>query len=372
VGAQTGAVLVVDEDAGAGDESLVAACVRGDGREQGQRVAWRDAHVGRALVDRVPILEPARGEEPSLIAVPLLHRGDLLGALEVRAEDGREFTDYELQVLALFADYVSVGLVNARLYGVERMRVAELTELDGLKSQFLANVSHELKTPLTSIIGCVSLLRRAALNEDERAEFFDSIDRQAKRLAEMVDQLLVAGRLEEDPQVADEVADLSDVVSMVAADVAVIGRHVEVDAPESCPVQCGPQVLQQVLWNLVDNAYKYGAPPVRIEVAPRDTMVVLSVVDHGAGVPIDERDRVFDRFHRVDANTDQPGIGLGLPIVRRLLEARGGRVWIDDSVGGGAAVRVAVPAASVPGAAAGVAAAPASDTLTGESPASLT
>lgn len=347
VGTESGAVLVVDEGPD-GADGLVAACVRGAGREFGERIALDEGHVGRAMLGRRPTLDRGDRSARSVIAVPLLHRGDLLGALEVRAEGAREFTDYEVQVLALFADYVSVGLANARLYAVERTRVAELTELDELKSQFLANVSHELKTPLTSIIGCVSLLRRAALDEEEQADFFDSIDRQAKRLAEMVDQLLVAGRVQEDAGTAHEVADVAEVARMVATDIAVTGRAVELDLPDRCLVRCSPQPLQQVLWNLVDNAHKYGATPVRVEVAIRDTVVVLSVLDAGTGVPIEERERVFERFHRVDADSHRPGMGLGLPIVKRLLEARGGRVWIDD-VAGGTAVRVALQVASEQG-----------------------
>lgn len=371
VRAHTGAVLVV-EGSTSGDRPTVlrAACVRGGRRAVGERIGSGEGPLGLGLRDRRPVLDTGDDERPSTIAVPLVHRDELLGALEVHADDGREFGEYEFQVLSVFADYVSVGLANARLYDVERSRVAELTELDEMKSQFLSTVSHELKTPLTSIIGSASVLRRAPTSDAERDEFLGSIDRQARRLAQMVDQLLVAGRLEEEPFHPDEVADLCEVAHLVVADLALAGRHVELDAPGSYPVRCGTGPLQQVLVNLIDNAHKHGSEPVRLEVASRGAVTVGSVLDSGPGVPVEARERVFDRFHRLDATGSRPGMGLGLPIVRQIVEACGGRVWIDSRPGGGTAVRVALataPDGEAPGtrvapvaSGAGVATAPAS------------
>lgn len=342
-GSHAGAVLVVDGPSPIDPSPVLrAACVRGGRRAIGERISLGQGPLGLALRHRRPLLQSGEGERPSTIAVPLVHRNELLGALEVHADPGREFGEYHLQVLSVFADYVSVGLANARLYDIERARVAELTELDELKSQFLSTVSHELKTPLTSIIGSASVLRRTPLTDDERAEFLESIDRQARRLAAMVDQLLVAGRAQEAAPDADAVSDLCEMARLVAADFALGGRPVQLDLPAGCRVRCAPEPLQQILVNLLDNAHKHGESPVRLEVALRGRVVVCSVLDEGPGVPVEARELVFERFHRLDPTGSRPGMGLGLPIVRQIAEARGGRVWIDARPGGGTAVRVAL------------------------------
>ena len=97
-----------------------------------------------------------------------------------------------------------------------------------------------------------------------------------------------------------------------------------------------------MLTNLIENAHKYGADPVRVEVQVADDQVVLSVIDAGPGVPPEERERIFERFYRSDPNGTKPGMGLGLSIVRGLVESCGGTVWVEDAPGGGAAFRVAL------------------------------
>lgn len=243
----------------------------------------------------------------------------------------------------------------------ERSRTAHLTEVDAIKSQFLSMVSHELKTPLTAIIGSVSLIRRAeALTPPERDELLEAVDRQARRLSEMVEQLLAAGSPRNEPVDPDVVTDVASLARRVANDFGVGGRPAAVDAPAACMVNGPEGALEHVLWNLLDNAYKYGAAPVRIEIEARDTAAVVSVTDAGTGVPADQRERVFERFVRVDPEHGS-GMGLGLPIVRSIVEACGGRAWIDAPSGGGTAVRVALPCVG-----SGVSTT-ASDTLTTES-----
>lgn len=224
----------------------------------------------------------------------------------------------------------------------ERARSQQLTEIDTAKSEFLSMVSHELKTPLTSIIGSVSILRRSgSLERHDREELLDAVHRQANRLSEMVDQLLSAATGSPEPLDPDAVTDIASLARRVVRDFGAGGRPVAVDAPAVCMVGGAEGTLEHVLWNLLDNAYKHGAAPVRLEIERRDTAAVLSIVDAGPGIPADQRERVFDRFVRV-ASDDGSGMGLGLPIVRGIVEACGGRVWVDAPPGGGTAVRVAL------------------------------
>lgn len=339
VDARSGSVLLLDAPGG----TLRVACVTGEYRCAGDVVDLAGLPRGASIDEHVPVFEPASPAAPSMITVPLVHRDELLGALEVQGHDGFQLTEYDMQALSVFAEYVSVGLANARLYGEERSRVAELRELDEMKSQFLSTVSHELKTPLTAIIGSASVLRNTPVNEAEQAELLESVDRQARRLADMVDQLLVAGRMQERPNAVTAPADLCALVRLVVGDFSLSGREVAVDVPDACLVDIESGPLQQILWNLLDNAHKHGGPPVCLEVAERGSVTLCSVLDGGPGVPPEAKSEVFERFYRVDSAGGVPGMGLGLGIVRQLVEAVGGRVWIDDRPGGGAAVRVALP-----------------------------
>jgi signal transduction histidine kinase len=136
--------------------------------------------------------------------------------------------------------------------------------------------------------------------------------------------------------------DIAALIRMSALDSQVAGRPVELTVPEHCEVRADPESLRRIIGNLVENAHKYGAMPVRIVLDQDGDQIVLSVIDSGPGVPPAEREKIFDRFYRSDTNGEKPGVGLGLPIVRGLAEACGGSVWVEDAPGGGAAFRVSL------------------------------
>jgi signal transduction histidine kinase len=204
-------------------------------------------------------------------------------------------------------------------------------------------VSHELRTPLTSIRGAVSASRRAGTVE-QCNELLDVIDRQTSRLAAMVEEMLTAARLERKGTMPIlRRIDLAALVRLVALDSQVAGRPVEVRAPQRCELRADPESMRRIVGNLIENAHKYGTTPVRVTVEPAGEKVLLSVLDSGAGVQPSEREKIFERFYRSERTaTSRPGIGLGLPIVRGLVEAAGGSVWVEDAPGGGAAFRVAL------------------------------
>ena len=159
----------------------------------------------------------------------------------------------------------------------------------------------------------------------------------------MVEEIFTAAKMEQEgnrPLLRR--IDLAALVRLAALDSQVAGRPVEVEAPPACEVRADPEAVRRIVGNLIENAHKYGAMPVRITVQPAEEQVVLSVVDHGGGVPLDEREKVFERFYRADPNGTKPGMGLGLAIVRGLVESCGGSVWVEDAPGGGAAFRVAL------------------------------
>jgi two-component system sensor histidine kinase KdpD len=336
-------------------EELVVACVLGNDVPQGERVlvgAGIAGHVleasesllveGAADPDRFPGLSPNGSRIDSSMSAPLVNRGEVLGVLNVNAAPGRGFTEYDLRAMSVFAEQAASAISNARLYEAERQNVSELMRMDRLKGEFLALVTHELRTPITSILAAISIAQRPEM-ASKRAEMDDIVERQAKRLDGMVEDLLAAGRLERaesPPRI--EAIDVASLVRRAAADATVAGLTVEVDGPDSAMVEGDEEWLRRAFDNLLDNAGKYGRPPVRIEVEAGPATVTVKVLDGGPGVPEQERERVFERFQRLEGGP-QPGLGLGLSIVRGLIRRLGGDVWVAEAPGGGAAFTVSMP-----------------------------
>jgi two-component system sensor histidine kinase KdpD len=351
-----GSIMLLD-----GGETLKAVCVRGNDPAKGARVAIGSSISGEVAATREPLLisgtaDPQRfanltqRENPvgTSVSVPLMHRDQVLGVLNVSGGAGRSFTEYDLRAMTLFAEHAAVSIANANLYEAQVERVAELVEVNRLKSEFVANVSHELRTPLTSILGSVITLRNLHLDVLEREEFLDTIERQGRRLLRLLEELLTAAKLEQEGVTGLERSpvDVAAIARALARDEGLAGHAIEVETPESCPAMANADLVQRVLLNLVDNATKYGAPPIRIRVEEEGGTVMLAVMDQGPGIRAKDRDRIFDRFTRLDVTGSLPGMGLGLPIARDLLAACGGRVWVEEAPGGGAVFRVTLPAPS--------------------------
>lgn len=242
----------------------------------------------------------------------------------------------------------------ARLAERERLFI-ELEQTERLRRQVLANVSHELRTPLAGILtGATSLLRRRSLPDDVRPEI-GSLATEARRLDRLVSDLLDMTRIE------GGIVDLRpaevDVAEAVEASISRLrsrsgDRRVVLDAPPPVPeVIADWQRLAQVLDNLLDNADRLSPPAgeIHVSVSPiSEHRVVIRVRDDGPGVPVELRDHIFERFVRGADSRANPnaGMGLGLPIVRGLVEAQGGHVWLEDSApGSGACFAFSLPAA---------------------------
>jgi signal transduction histidine kinase len=231
---------------------------------------------------------------------------------------------------------------QARLVKGEQDLIRQLQESDRLKRDLLATVSHELKTPLTVILGTLGTLssRGAALDPAERREFVDMAVRQGTRLKELIEQLLLAARFEQTSRerapterpLLDAAAVARD--ALAAARVAHPGRDLVLVAQDALPVRAAPEALLQVLGNLLDNAAKYSPDhtPVRLEASRYGPLAVLAVEDVGPGVPTADRDRIFERFTQLDSGATRRagGVGLGLYIARQLAGAQGGELVASD------------------------------------------
>jgi signal transduction histidine kinase len=233
----------------------------------------------------------------------------------------------------------------------EKRAVAELEELNRVKGQFVAMASHEVRTPLTSIIGYGNALRRipAGAEPAKRDEFLDIIERQAKRLLNLVERLLTASKLESGKLVTTtgqvRVSELCrEVVEGLGAEAGRVVVDVPGDLPEAVTDR---RYLSQVLGNLCENALKYSPrdQPCTLGARSEGERLVLWVQDHGVGIPEAELRHIFDRFYQVDrSGVPQPGgVGLGLALVRELVGALGGGIAVESSVGQGSRFTVTLP-----------------------------
>jgi signal transduction histidine kinase len=228
---------------------------------------------------------------------------------------------------------------EAELRAQEQEVVRKLRETDQMKDDLLAMVSHELRTPLTTVVGALRLLSAGPpLEAGERQEMLEMADRQARRLWVLIEQLLLAAQSEN-----GRATFLSSAAERVEADAAELlleaatearagaaGDRVRVRCDRRLPVRLAPDAVLQVLGNLVDNACKYSPEdrPVRL-VGERDgDQAVLAVEDAGAGVPVADRERIFERFTQLESGR---GLGLGLYIARQLARAQGGELLVTDA-----------------------------------------
>jgi signal transduction histidine kinase len=275
---------------------------------------------------------------------------------------------------------VLLHIMNRRLRSTAgAARTAALEELSRLRSGFISIASHELRTPLTTILGFSELLLAEAPPEDPRHRFLAIIRDDARQLAALVENLLDVSRIENgrlalEPVPLDLAAALPPLLEALGAAAPAHALRAEVD-PAARWVLADPPKLQQILANLVGNAIKYSPRGGRVLVAARPDQppgrVALAVSDEGVGIPPEHLGRIFERFQRVDSAATRGirGTGLGLYIVKHLVELHGGAVRVESAVGRGSTFRFTLPAAAAP-APAGAAPPPAS-TLIGPAPSSV-
>jgi two-component system phosphate regulon sensor histidine kinase PhoR len=235
--------------------------------------------------------------------------------------------------------------------------VTELRRLERIRQEFVANASHELKTPLASIKACVETLLDGASDDPKfRTKFLQSIDEQTDRLDELVRDMLTLARVESDalaseprPISVNEVAEVSLGRHLQAAE----RKQVKMSAPEAAEpivVLADEEALEQILDNLLDNAIKYTNPggTVTLRLRAEDTQGVLEVEDTGIGIPHNQLPRIFERFYRVDRHRsrDIGGTGLGLSIVKHLVQAMGGSVSVASRLHQGTTFTVRLPLAA--------------------------
>jgi PAS domain S-box-containing protein len=284
----------------------------------------------------------------SYLAVPVKGRpGEVLGGLFFGHSTADQFTEIHAELAEGVATWAAVALENSRLY-------QDLRTANQMKDEFLAVLSHELRTPLNAILGYARLLRGGILTGEKGVQAMDTLERNATSLTQIVDDVLdvsriVSGKVRLDVQAVELPVVVANAVATVqpAADAKGVRVQTILD-PRVGPVSGDPNRLQQVVWNLLSNAVKFtprgGRVQVRLERVNSHLDVVVS--DNGAGIDEQFLPYVFERFRQADSGLTRKtgGLGLGLAIVRHIVELHGGTVQAaSPGIGEGATFRVRLP-----------------------------
>src|SRR5215472_7523078 len=310
------------------------------------------------LPERVAEIPKGEWNDPptSAILLPIVHQGQArpAGVFVAGINPYRRF-DHEFRgFLSLLVNQIAVAIGNATAYETERRRAEALAELDRAKTLFFSNVSHEFRTPLTLMLGPLEELlanarHRLSTQEQQQAEV---ARRNALRLLKLVNTLLdfsriEAGRLQASYQPTDLAGFTSEIASAFDSAMENAGLRFSVECqPITEPVFVDHDMWEKVVLNLLSNAFKFTLEgEVAVTLRPVDGAVELQVHDTGVGIPEEQRERVFERFHRIEGTHARTyeGTGIGLALVQELVKLHGGSVRVESALGQGSTFTVTIP-----------------------------
>lgn len=282
------------------------------------------------------------------LAAPLIGRnGQNIGLIQLSDKYEGEFTQEDEALLVQIAQLAAVAIENHRLYQLSE-------ESNRLKDEFLATLSHELRTPMTAIFGWMHLLRAGNLDKEQTARALDAIYRNAQAQMRLIEDLLdvsriITGKFQFDVMPTDLVPVIEAALDSVrpAAEAKRIAINVELER-DAGPIMGNPDRLRQAVWNLLSNAVKFTPRGGRVDITLRrvDSHVEIRVSDTGEGINPDFLPFVFDRLRQADSSTRRMhgGLGIGLSIVRHIVELHGGRVGVEsEGKGRGATFFIRLP-----------------------------
>ena len=288
--------------------------------------------------------------DESMMGVPLTYGEDLVGVVIITKLGVDQFDDRDLRVLEVLAPHAAVAMVNAaQVVELEQSR-DRLRTLDDMKTMFLEAVSHDLRTPLASVLGISLTLSRGEvdLSSEDARDLLERLARNAQKLERLLEDLLDLDRLmrgivEPNLRLVDVGALVTEVVHQ---EEALAGRTVVLDC-DTVTIAVDPPKVERIVENLVVNAARYTPEGATVWVgvhAEDGGGVLINVDDEGPGVPKEEASSIFEAFRQgPQSSRHAPGVGIGLSLVSRFSELHGGQAWVEDRPGGGASFKVALP-----------------------------
>ncbi|MFW6062614.1 MAG: GAF domain-containing protein [Chloroflexota bacterium] len=366
--ARASTIALLSED---GNELVVEAAAGIKPQYHRVRIKLGDGVSGRAVSDRRMIYIRDTYQESdflffdevlrSLLVVPLITRNEVIGTLTVDSDRPEAFNESDIQLMTIAAAQVSVAIANARLFEALEERAAELAvayeelkENDRLKDELVQNVSHELRTPLTFIRGYIDLLVDGEMGEmsskQERA--LQIVSEKTDEVTRLVEDIISLQRIDEANLMRQRFSMAELIQSAVDCHQLSAGNQGLQLVFESSPQQKGIVEadrgrINQVLDNLIGNAMKFspdgGTIELRMVERREDVLVVVS--DQGIGLPQEKASRIFDRFYQIDGSSRRRfgGAGIGLAIVRRIIDAHHGDIWVKSEVNKGSSFYFTLP-----------------------------
>jgi len=286
------------------------------------------------------------------LAAPLIVGPRSVGMISLVREQPRSFTPEEIEFVSLLGRFLGSTVQNIRAYEAERATVDELRRLSALRADFVALVSHELRSPMAAVIGSAKTLQRRwrELTPEQRESFLGLIDHETNRLADLVADVLDTSRIESGQfSYSFSDVDVGELVleSAAAAESGQDEIKIRSSIHRPLPLVRGDRDrLRQVLTNLLDNAVKYSpaGEAVEVEALAENGIISVEVRDSGPGIAPEHHALIFEKFGRVTGEQAKPGTGLGLFIARSIVQAHGGTLEVRSHDGSGAAFALVLPA----------------------------
>jgi signal transduction histidine kinase len=309
----------------------------------------------RDLAEQVPVRDAfVRAGYRSLLAVPLVREGQLIGGLTVIRKATGEFAREVIDLLRTFATQSALAIQNARLFREIEDKSRQLEVASQHKSEFLANMSHELRTPLNAIIGFSEVLTERMFGDlnEKQQEYLKDIYASGTHLLSLINDILdlskiEAGRMELELTDFDLPTAIDNALILVRERAGRRGIALEHSVDERLgEIRGDERKVKQVLLNLLSNALKFTPEGGRVEVRAGmvDGMAEIAVTDTGVGIAPEDQEKVFEEFRQVGTvEKKAEGTGLGLTLCRKFIELHGGRIWVKSQVGVGSTFTFTIP-----------------------------
>ena len=344
VSADGGSIALWEED----DNRLIVKVASGPNRQKalGQKIRLGERVAGYAAQKKEPVIvheelnkDPRFRHEKvyngvrSGMSIPMLLQDKLIGTLNLkRTKSDQKFSHFEVERVFVLAQIAALAISNARVFD-------KIRELDKMKSEFIATVSHELRTPLTAIKAAAELEEKFRTDRTKCQNLMDIVRRNAIRMRRLVEDLLDFSKLERRRlKMEKKTVDFVDVIKGSVKEIELRAKKKNIaifsELPDGISVFCDPYRMEQVFTNIIGNAIKFSPAGSRIEIALRrlENFAEVSITDEGVGIPRNEMKRIFERFYQIDDSLSRPtgGFGLGLSIVREILDLHGGEVSVES------------------------------------------